>query len=354
MSYSPSLYINEARCRGNIARMAQKARSQGLIFRPHFKTHQSLEIGRWFKEEGIDRITVSSLAMAEYFSSEWNDISIAFPLNILEIEAVNRLAARISLNVQIESAEAAVRLKEAITVPLGVFLKIDTGYHRTGLLPTATAEIEAVLDVIQSSRLLGFKGFLTHAGHTYSARGSSAVLEIHEASCRELTGLKQQYEMKFPGIIASAGDTPSCSLAENFYGIDEIRPGNFVFYDLMQLQIGSCNEEHIALSLVCPVVAVHPERNEAVIHGGAVHFSKEGLQHPEYGTLYGQVMESSGSDCENLIPGMFVKSLSQEHGIVQIPASRNGKIRIGELLHIVPVHSCLAVAAFRGSGSVIR
>ena len=53
-----------------------------LFLRPHFKTHQSTEIGKWFKQKGLLNY-VSSISMAEYFSNEWNDITIAFPINIL-------------------------------------------------------------------------------------------------------------------------------------------------------------------------------------------------------------------------------------------------------------------------------
>ena len=79
-------------------KMLKKAESHKLIFRPHFKTHQSLEIGKWFKELGTNKITVSSLKMAEYFSCQWKDITVAFPLNILEMHTVNELAKKITLN----------------------------------------------------------------------------------------------------------------------------------------------------------------------------------------------------------------------------------------------------------------
>ena len=78
-------------------------KSHKLIFRPHFKTHQSLEIGKWFKELGTNKITVSSLKMAEYFSEKWEYITVAFPMNILEINTVNELAKKITLNVCIEN-----------------------------------------------------------------------------------------------------------------------------------------------------------------------------------------------------------------------------------------------------------
>ena len=42
----PALILNEKTARSNIKNMAIKASDLGLKFRPHFKTHQSLEIGK--------------------------------------------------------------------------------------------------------------------------------------------------------------------------------------------------------------------------------------------------------------------------------------------------------------------
>ena len=60
--------------------------------------------------------------------------------------------------------------------------------------------------------------------------------------------------------IFSIGDTPAMSVVDNFDVIDEIRPGNFVFYDVMQQNIGFCYFEDIAVALAVQVVAKHPER----------------------------------------------------------------------------------------------
>ena len=107
MITKPTLLLDEQKCRDNIRMMTGKAEKSKVAFRPHFKTHQSLEIGRWFKESGVDKITVSSLEMAVYFAPEWNDITVAFPVNILEIETINYLAEKINLNLLIESVESA-------------------------------------------------------------------------------------------------------------------------------------------------------------------------------------------------------------------------------------------------------
>ena len=129
----PTLFLDVKRCKKNIEKMAAKAKRHGIEFRPHAKTHQSLEISKWFKEVGVTKLTVSSLKMAEYFSEEWIDITVAFPTNILEIQTINKLAKKIQLNLCVENIEVLEFLNDHLEHPLGIFLKIDTGYNRTGI-----------------------------------------------------------------------------------------------------------------------------------------------------------------------------------------------------------------------------
>jgi len=67
----PTLIIDKQKVNRNITRMLGKAESANVIFRPHFKTHQSTEIGELFKQKGVKRITVSSVSMALYFCKSW-------------------------------------------------------------------------------------------------------------------------------------------------------------------------------------------------------------------------------------------------------------------------------------------
>ena len=45
----PTLVINKERILANIERMSKKAKDSKVLFRPHFKTHQSSVIGVWFR-----------------------------------------------------------------------------------------------------------------------------------------------------------------------------------------------------------------------------------------------------------------------------------------------------------------
>jgi D-serine deaminase-like pyridoxal phosphate-dependent protein len=338
----PSLLLDEEICRKNISFMAEKARRNNVQFRPHFKTHVSQEIGKWFRDIGVDKITVSSLSMAEYFAGDhWNDITVAFPVNILETDKINRLSKAVRLNILIESVESVELLEQDLQNDVGVFIKIDVGSHRTGIAYNNLALIEKVLGAADNSVHARFKGFLCHAGHSYDAKSLEEIKVIHHDSNGRLMNLKQHYADRYPNMVISTGDTPTCSLMEDFSGVDEIRPGNFVFYDLMQNRIGSCTAGQIAVAMACPVVAIHKERNEMVIYGGAVHFSKERLESNETGPIYGVAAENSGEGWGNPVEGMYLTKLSQEHGIVKVPRNLIDNYHIGDIIKIFPIHSCL-------------
>jgi D-serine deaminase-like pyridoxal phosphate-dependent protein len=146
---------------------------------------------------------------------------------------------------------------------------------------------------------------------------------------------------RYPDLVISVGDTPTCSAAADFSGIQEIRPGNFVFYDIMQRRIGSCTDENIAVALACPVVAVYPERQEIVVHGGGVHLSKDFLRAEDGSPVYGRVVKMSESGWSLPSTSMIVKSLSQEHGILRAGPEDCAALRAGDVVGVLPVHSCM-------------
>lgn len=338
----PTLLLDTKKCKNNIRRMAEKAAKNKVEFRPHFKTHQSHEIGRWFREVGVDKITVSSVQMAQYFAADdWKDITIAFPFNRLEILEINELAESITLNVLVESKKVLQFIEENIESEVGVFIKIDAGYHRTGIPIENKEEIDALIACFKAMKRCYFKGFLVHNGNTYKVSSLKEIQTIYFYTLNKLNELKEKFIHSFPNIILSVGDTPSMSVLDDFGEIDEIRPGNFVFYDLMQSQLGVCAEEDIAVVMACPVVAKHKERNQIVIYGGGVHLSKESVIVNSQ-IVYGKMVFLEGGKW--LIPdeSYYLTSLSQEHGVIQLDEKMISKITNGQIIGILPVHSCLS------------
>ena len=337
----PTLLLDEQKCKKNINRMVDKANLEKVRFRPHFKTHQSAEIGSWIRKTGVDTCTVSSVKMAEYFANHgWGDILIAFPANPLEAKRINELAQSVKLQLLVYSVETVHLLQKSINNSLGVKIELDLGSNRSGLQTNQHEEIDALLRAIEEAPNFHFTGFYSHPGHTYTSRSKEEVQKKYDDIVEQLEGLKVQYE-HILGFSITIGDTPGCTLADDFGPIQEISPGNFVFYDAMQVNIGTCDYDDIAVVMACPVVGKNEERNELLIHGGAVHFSKEVLQDMDGTTHFGKLANITKEGWEGQIPGCYLKSISQEHGLIHTSNEMLQKTKVGDLLYIYPAHSCL-------------
>lgn len=344
--YRPTLLLDRNKCLGNLHSMVMRAGASKVRFRPHFKTHQSKIIGHWFRDAGIKDITVSSVSMARYFAEDgWNDITIALPLNINEIDILNSLDPGIKINVLISAVETAEQLAKQAKRPLSVYIKIDAGFHRCGFTPSNTGEISLVFEVCRRNSLLTPRGFLAHFGNTYQARGIDQIYKIYDDSIQQLKAVKEHFSPEFPGLEISVGDTPSCSLLSDFTDVTEIRPGNFIFYDIMQEQIGSCSFDQIAIGLACPVIDVHAEKNEAVIYGGAVHLSKDFIIDKQGNKSFGLLAILENDNWSTPLEGCYVKSLSQEHGILHLSNENIKHFKPGNWIVILPAHSCLTADA---------
>ena len=390
MIIKPTLILDSQKCCANIQRMMERAQTNNVRLRPHCKTHQSAVVATWFgnpnSSDGVEAgatfpsitgITVSSVEMATYFADQgWKDITIAFSVNRRQMKEINELAIRLDrLGLLVESAETVHFLQdhlipEALVVDLWV--DVDTGYHRTGLdWEASEEEIVALGRSISQQQEQHPKtrlaGLLTHPGHTYKTRTLKQVQAIHnetlEHLCRVRDILQADRTVTEEPLAISIGDTPSCSLLNNFHGkdmtVDEIRPGNFVFYDVMQAQIGSCTLDHIAVAVACPVVAISPKLKQIVVYGGAVHLSKENIELDDGDsadntsscgngtrrrTLFGRVATPT-YDGWSIYPNdrdVYVKGLSQEHGVIHCSDPEFlQSVQVGGILMILPIHSCL-------------
>ena len=345
----PTLLLDEGRVRRNIRAMADTAAHSNVRFRPHFKTHQSAAIGEWFREAGVEAMTVSSVEMAEYFSDHgWNDILVASPVSVREAGALDRLASRLSLHVTVDSVEAVKALDREMTHPINLWIEIDTGDHRTGIDASDRSAVIAVARAIVDAPQLRCAGLIVHDGHTYGIRDHAGAEAIYRQTLSALNDLRNHLEAEGVSPIAlSIGDTPTCRMAKDLSAVDEIRPGNFVFGDLTQLEIGSCREDEIALALACPVVSKNEARGEIVVHGGGVHLSKDSLPGADGGVHFGRavLLEETGWGAKDA--GFPVVRLSQELAVIRASEDMLSQVKIGDLLAILPVHSCLTAHAMR-------
>jgi D-serine deaminase-like pyridoxal phosphate-dependent protein len=202
-----------------------------------------------------------------------------------------------------------------------------------------------MFEMADKSEYLRINGILTHSGHSYKKRGASEVEEVFNETVMRMKSvlplMKEEWQM------VSVGDTPGCSIVNNFTGVDEIRPGNFVFYDLMQINIGSCRKEQVAVAVACPVVDRIKERQELIIYGGGVHLSKDSLTLPDGRTVYGMAVHLTENGWIFPESESWVRSISQEHGIISASPGFFNETAIGNLIGIIPVHSCMTADLLR-------
>jgi D-serine deaminase-like pyridoxal phosphate-dependent protein len=346
----PTLLLDKNRVLRNIEKMAGKAKASGVRFRPHFKTHQSAEIGNWFKDFGVRAIAVSSLDMALYFAKNgWSDVTVAFLVNMLEIDKINKLAEEINLNLLVDSEEVLSALSNKLQHPAGMWIKADTGYHRTGVLWDDLDRILSLARKIKDSPNLDFKGLLTHAGHSYYAKSVDDIRKIHDETVERMTAVKNHLTASgFETCEISVGDTPTCSVVEKFDGVDEIRPGNFVFYDLMQEKLGACTEDEIAVAVACPVIGKYEDRKQVAVYGGLIHLSGTHILDDKGGKVFGFATPLQDGTFGPINRKARVRSLSQEHGVIQANKNLLDETETGDLILVFPVHSCLTCDLHHG------
>ena len=345
---TPSFLVDRSIVQRNCDAMREKARLSGVAFRPHVKTHKSVAIGRMQHGGAAGPITVSTLAEAEQFAADgFRDITYAFPIAPGKLKRAADLAARIDrLSVLLDSEET-LRAIEAFAAGHGltrqgltfdVFLKVDCGYHRAGVDPENPDSARLAI-ALARSEAVRFQGLLTHAGHSYNARDAEEIGRIAAEEAGSLTRFRALLAAEGLGEARrSVGSTPTAAVVERFIECDEVRPGNYVFFDAFQSTIGSCTLKDVAVSVLTTVVGSYPERGSLIVDAGALALSKDiSPDHIKPGFGYGLVC-----DLElNPLP-MRITALSQEHGKITTAAN----VPVGTRLRILPNHSCLTSAMF--------
>lgn len=335
---TPALLLDQDRLEANLTRMAARAAALGVALRPHVKTHKCLEIGERQRALGARGITVSTLEEARVFAEHgFDDITWAFPVILSRLAEARAVAQRAALGLVVDGPEAVAAL-ERLSHPFAVWLKVDCGYHRAGVDPSARESVE-LARALQASSTLRFAGILTHSGQAYHA---FAPGERAEAAEQERTVMVDfAARLRSAGIAVpcvSVGSTPAITAARRLDGVDEARPGNYAFYDYTQSVLGSCTVRECAVTVLASVVSSQPGARHSVIDAGALALSKdtgpEHGPHPTMGEFFADYEQGT------LHADRRVVSLSQEHGIV------NARLPVGERVRILPNHSCLTAACF--------
>lgn len=346
---TPALILDYDILEKNIKRMQQKADENNVKLRPHIKTHKCTEIARLQVKSGAIGITASTIQEVYSFAhAGFSDITWAFPLNPSYLEEVFSILKKINLGLLIDSIEAfeIIENKSKSTgIKPAIWLEIDSGQHRSGIDFTSKKAQELANRILKSKHI-NFVGLLTHAGHAYNAQ---SVEEVKKIAIEEQEIILNAKEILFNGlpINASIGSTPTISLADRIKNIDEIRPGNYVFYDYSQVLLGSCKVEDCALSVLSTIVSINKQANRLIIDAGALSLSKD-TGPPQFKNYSSYGMIHTDLFSKNINQNLRITNLTQEHGIVACSdeSSVIERYKYGDKVRILMNHSCLTTSLF--------
>ncbi len=330
---TPAVLVDLDVLERNVARMAAFAAEHTTALRPHAKSHKTFLIAERQRAAGAHGLTVAKLDEADaYLAAGFDDLLIAN--EIVGVDKWQRLAAmqrRGSVAAGIDDFQAAAGMAEAarqagVTVP--VLIEVDSGLRRAGVAPgPATLELAAKIAGLEG---LILRGVFTHAGHAYSAQSPAEVARIGRAEGEVLVETAQL--LRTHGLtceVVSVGSTPTARFAGAVPGVTEFRPGNYVFYDRMQVALGSAQAEDCALTVLARVIS-RPDPRRVVVDAGSKTFA---LDRGAHGT------DALAGFGEARAQHLVLERLSEEHGVLSLE-KQGQSVAVGDRLRFVPNHAC--------------
>lgn len=339
---TPCVLIDRQRLDRNISRMQAAATAGGKRLRPHTKTHKSVQIARQQVGAGAAGITCAKLGEAEVFASAgFDDIRVAYPLNPASAARVIALLGRTQLSFVVDHAGVARAWADALTAAgrqADVLVKVDVGLHRCGIDPADPGAARFVAEVA-SLPGLRVRGLLSHAGHAYGAGSPAEAERIAREEAATLTTLAAQAAALGVSLEEiSVGATPTARFSASLSGPTELRPGNYVFFDRMQVALGSASWDDCALTVLARVMTAHaPDR--LILDCGSKTLSSDLVRGPGPRPGHGAVMTALDSSVPD--DSLLVERLSEEHAVVR--TASHSALRPGDLVRIVPNHACVVM-----------
>ncbi|KDN60704.1 hypothetical protein CSUB01_04112 [Colletotrichum sublineola] len=302
----------------------------------------------------------------------------------------NGLAVMVDHPSQLESVK---RLQKATRFPPGVFLKVDTGYHRAGLPAAALNKGGLLEQLIQldADNLAAFVGVYSHSSLSY--KDTTADKAMHNLAA-EIEGCLEALHAhsglllsKGPReVIISVGATPQVTAIENWTagaasgsgeqrlraaiakakagslgGLRsslELHAGVYSVLDMQQMSTRSRTdlgsyEDEVAITVVVEVCSVYNDGErknpEALIAVGTLGLGREPCPSYSGWGVSGRLPFPGSEHGRRLV----VERISQEHSILSWDSGPDEEtdlppipLEVGQAVSIYPNHACVTGALY--------
>ncbi|KAL4768519.1 putative serine dehydratase domain-containing protein [Aspergillus nidulans var. acristatus] len=376
---TPALVLSKSTIERNIKQLLQDVENLGIAFRPHVKTLKSLEVTRMMLGNGQHRRIVASTlpeiegAIPLAKEGVLDECLYSMPIYPTVLPRLLRISESLKILLMIDNEQHIDVLEKfsCSTAPWPVFIKIDVGTRRAGIVNSSSA-LPNLVKRVEESPAVELYGFYCHAGHSYACRTEESAVAVLKD---EVEGVVSASKLLRTGrkVVVSIGSTPTAHVVRELREVlpeglelelhagmssptqflrlensTESIKGNYPCNDLQQVSTGLVPHTAQSVRVLAEVCSVYPERNEALINAGTIALSKETSEFPGYG----RVTER---------PQWAVVRTSQEHGILGLsPAPalsllgvngvRDEKavdvFKVGDKVLLYCQHACITAAAY--------
>jgi len=334
---SPGLIFYEDRIKANIQLLISMIDDKNRL-RPHVKTHKSIEVTKLMMDAGISKFKCATIAEAEMLGLCGPvDVLLAYqPVGpnldrFIKLQQQYPLARFSCLVDHEDTAQLLAKLSKRSGLKSDVFIDVNVGMNRTGILPKNVLDLYAKVGEMDG---LTLKGLHAYDGqihdHAFAIRSEKAAVIIDI-----LNYLRAEIQTRFnQDAVIVAGGTPTFTVYNNQTDFD-CSPGTFALWD-KGYQDAFEEQQFLTAALVVTRVVSLPESKLICCDLGHKAVAAEKPLDNRVAFL----------NATELVP----VSQSEEHLVLD--AGENHSYQIGDLLYGLPFHICPTVALYENGTSV--
>lgn len=333
---TPALVLYKDRIAQNILNATKLVKNVDLL-RPHVKTNKSADVCTMMMDAGVTKFKCATIAEAEMLGDIGApDVLVAYqPVGpkIVRLFGLIRRYPRTRFSCLVDnqkSAEDIAAASHSTGVSISLYIDINVGQNRTGILPEKTLKLYESVHSISGITVTGL--------HAYDGHITDNDIEKRKEECdRAFTGvfdlqekIAKQFNQK---LIIIAGGSPTFQIHAR-RGDVECSPGTFVFWDWSYKNAYPEQPFDYAALLATRIVSIVSDTRLCIDLGHKSVGSENPLPRIHFLNA----------------PAAAPVSHSEEHMVLTVPDTT--KYALGDMLYGVPVHICPSVSMYERAAVV--
>jgi len=305
-------------------------------WRPHLKTSKLGLVMLKIRARGVRQAkTSTTLELETACAAGFTDVLVAYPVTGPQVDVVRRIAAKfpaVTVSALVEDAAMVTQWRGS---PVGLFIDLNSGMDRTGMLLEGHDQVVGLAQGIRGAGLR-FAGLHFYDGHASDFAPAEAAARVHAGYDRLLALVQRLAADGIPAPEVVTAGTPAFPHAAAYPRFTEagvvhrVSPGTVVYNDRKSLKQLPDRAGYRPAALVLGRVVSHPGPTRFCLDTGHKSISAD----------------AGDPTCEVLgHPDFTPRHPSEEHLPVDVPPG-TPLPRRGETLWLLPSHVCPTVNNF--------